>query len=68
MIGNATQKGSMVYVYDEKGRLLFTKPAGLSSRPNDGLHGYTSNTLSIRIGPNIHIYNDKGILIRSISA
>lgn len=57
-IGNAVEKGSFVYVYDEKGHQLFTKPRG--SQPNDGLKGYTSNTVNIRRGSFIYTYDAKG--------
>jgi len=33
-IGNAVERGSLVSVYDEKGRILFTVPRG--NRPGDG--------------------------------
>jgi 23S rRNA pseudoU1915 N3-methylase RlmH len=53
-IANAVQKGSTVYIYDEKGRQLGTVSAG------DGLHGFTSGSVSIRRGSTIHIYDEKG--------
>lgn len=60
-IGNAIQKGSIVYVYDEKGRQIFTKPAGSGS--SDGITGYTSGTVNIRRGSLIYTYNEKGIQV-----
>ncbi|MBX3741271.1 MAG: hypothetical protein KF712_09795 [Akkermansiaceae bacterium] len=65
-IANALKKGSSIFVYDEKGRQLFTLPAG--SGPNDGLTGYTSATVSIRRGSSIFTYNDKGRQTSVISA
>lgn len=65
-IGNAVQKGSFVYVYDEKGRQLCTISAG--GGPNDGLTGYTSTTVNIRRGGFIFTYNEKGRQISSTSA
>lgn len=47
-IGNAVQRGSFVYIYDEKGRQLRSLASG--SGPNDGLVGYTGGTVSIRRG------------------
>ena len=58
VIGNAVQRGSVVYVYDEKGRQLFSKPAGTGK--DDGLKGYTGSTVNIRRGSVIYTYNEKG--------
>ncbi|MDN7845789.1 hypothetical protein QZM05_22615 [Burkholderia multivorans] len=57
-IGNAVQRGSYVYVYDEKGKQLYAKPAG--SGANDGLKGYTSGTVNIRRGSYIYTFDEKG--------
>ena len=57
-IGNAVEKGSSIYVYDEKGHQLFTKPKG--SQAGDGLKGYTSHTVKIKRGSTIYTYNEKG--------
>jgi hypothetical protein len=57
-IGNAVQRGSTVYVYDEKGRQIFTQLAG--SGPKDGLQGYTGGTVNIRRGSTIYTYDEKG--------
>ena len=57
-IGSASERGSLVYVYDEKGRPLFTQSAG--SGPRDGLRGYTSSTVSIQRGHLVHTYDDRG--------
>ncbi len=51
-IGSAVQKGSTVYVYDERGRTLFTKSGG--TKPTDGLQGFTGLTVSIRIGSTMY--------------
>jgi len=53
-IANAVQRGTTVYIYDEKGRQIGTVPAG------DGLHGFTSGSVSIRRGSTIYIYDEKG--------
>lgn len=47
-IGNAVQRGSWVYVYNEKNQQIFIQPAG--NGPNDGLKGYTSSTVNIQRG------------------
>lgn len=65
-IGNAVQKGRSVYVYDEKGRILFTKSAG--SGKDDGLTGYTNSTVNIRIGNTIYTYNEKSGIVSTTSA
>lgn len=65
-IGNAVQRGSMVYVYDEKGRQLFAKSAG--SGKDDGLKGYTSSTVNIRHGNLIYTYDEKGHQTAATSA
>jgi hypothetical protein len=57
-IGNTVQRGSWVYVYNEKNQQIFTKPAG--SGPNDGLKGYTGGSVNIRRGSWIYTYNEKG--------
>lgn len=43
-IGNAVQRGSFVYVYDEKNRQISTIPAG--NGKDDGLKGYTGSTVT----------------------
>lgn len=62
-IGNAVQRGSWVYVYDEKGRQTRSLSAG--SGPSDGLTGYTSSTVSVRRGSWIYTYDEHG---RQVSA
>jgi hypothetical protein len=65
-IGNAVQRGSFVYVYDEKGRQLRALSAG--SMPGDGLKGYTSSTVNIRRGSFIYTYDEKGRQIATTAA
>jgi hypothetical protein len=65
-IGNAIQKGSWVYIYDEKGRQLATVSAGSGSQ--DGLTGYTSSTVNVRKGSWIYTYDEKGRQISTTSA
>jgi hypothetical protein len=60
-IGNVIQRGFAFYVYDEKGRLLFSRP--VASGPNNGIQGYTCETVNVRIGNMIYSYNEKGYQI-----
>ena len=57
-IGNAVQRGTLVYVYDEKGRQLFSVGAGTG--PKDGLTGYASSTVNVRHGSIIYTYDVHG--------
>ncbi|MCZ7657707.1 MAG: hypothetical protein M5U07_07535 [Xanthobacteraceae bacterium] len=65
-IGNVVQRGSTVYVYDEKNRQLFSKSAGRG--PKDGLMGYTASRVNIRQGNTVYSYDEKGRQIGSMSA
>ena len=65
-IGNVVQRGSFVYVYDEKGHQTASIPAG--SAPGDGLKGYTSSTVNIRRSAFIYTYDEKGRQISSTPA
>ena len=57
-IGNALQRGTYVYVKDERGRDLCQLQAG--SGPKDGLVGYTGSTVSIRRGSYVYTYDERG--------
>jgi hypothetical protein len=65
-IGSAIERGDYVYVYDERGRQLFTKPVG--SGPKDGLHGYNGGSVSIRQGDYVQTYDAKGYQLASTPA
>ena len=65
-IGNAVQRGSFVYIYDDKGRQTGSAPAG--SGKNDGLKGYTSSSVNIQRGPFIYMHDEKGRQIGSTPA
>lgn len=65
-IGNVVQKGSTVYVYNEKGHILSTMSAGTGK--DDGLKGYTSTTVNIRRGSTIYTYSEKGHILSTTSA
>jgi hypothetical protein len=65
-IANAVQRGSTVYVYNEKNQQIFAQSAG--SGPNDGLKGYTGSSVSIQRGSTIYTYNEKGQQTGGVSA
>lgn len=52
-IGMAQQQGNMVYVYDENNHYLWSRTGEL--------HGYTSNTVTIKQGNMLYMYNEKNI-------
>lgn len=60
-IMTAVQRGSNVYVYNEKKQQIFYRFAGIG--PGDGLKGYTSSTVSIQRGHYIYTYNQDGCQI-----
>jgi hypothetical protein len=64
-IGNAMEKRSFVYVYDERGRQTASILVG--SQPGDGLKGYTSTTVNVQKGSYIYTYNEHGSKIASRS-
>ncbi len=53
MIGFAIQKGSSIYVYDERG----DQKCGQSG---DALLGFTGSSVAIRKGSFAHTYNERG--------
>ena len=55
MIQTAIQKGSQVYVYNEKNCTLFIKEGILM--------GYTSQSVSIKKGNSVYTYNDRGTTV-----
>lgn len=57
-IGNAQEKGSQIFVYDEHGHMLFTKFKG--QKPGDGLKGYTSSTVNIQNGSQLITFDERG--------
>jgi hypothetical protein len=65
-IGNAVERDHFVYVYDEKGHQLGTLFAG--NGPEDGLKGYTSTTVNVRIGALIYTYSAEGRQLSSTLA
>ncbi len=51
MIALAIQRGSYVYVYDEKNHQLFSHFGELA--------GYTGSTVSVRRGNYVYVYDEK---------
>lgn len=60
MIVTAVQKGSTVYIYGERNRLLFTQ--------SGELHGYTGSSVSVKKGNTVYTYNDRGSLVSTYNA
>ena len=65
-IGNAVERDQFVYVYDVKGYHLSALFAG--NGPDDGLKGYTSTTVNVRLGAVIYTYNAEGRQLSSTLA
>ncbi|MDX2186684.1 MAG: hypothetical protein SFV32_07120 [Opitutaceae bacterium] len=63
-IENAIERGTNVYVYNEKGHV--TAIIALGRGPKDGLVGYTPSSVSLRRGSNIYVHNERGSTIRII--
>ena len=53
MIGTAIKMKNTVYIYNENGNLLCTKPG-------DEVVGYTCRTFSIKKGRLIHVFDAEG--------
>ena len=51
-ISTAIQKGSSVYVYNEKNSQIFSKTCEL--------YGFTGTTVSVKRGSVVYVYNEKG--------
>jgi hypothetical protein len=66
MIGSALERGSLIVVFDEHGRTLFSKARG--NGPNDGLLGFTSSTVTARYGSIIYTYDERGMTIYAKAA
>ena len=62
-IGNAIERNSYVYIYDEKGRQVASIPCG--TQEGNGLKGYTSTTVNVQRGRYIYTYNERGLRIAS---
>jgi hypothetical protein len=66
MIGSAIERGSQVFVYDERGQMLFSKARG--SGPKDGLLGFTGSTVTVRSGSIIYTYGKDGMVLYAKAA
>lgn len=62
-IGSVQEKGSQIIAYDERNRQLFAIFKG--HRPDDGLKGYTSTTVSVQDGSQLVTYDERGHKISS---
>ena len=65
-IGNAVQRGTVVYIYNEDNKLNGSVPAG--NDPNDGLKGYTPSRVNVQRGSLVYSYNENGQLEDSVPA
>lgn len=61
-IASVVQRGSSVVIINEDGKQTASLYVG------DGVQGYTSNTVSIRMGSMIYIYDEKGNQKGSVGA
>lgn len=58
-IGHATQRGTLIYIYDLDGRQI-TSISVPGRFPTDGLQGYNANSIHVRKGSLIYAYNEHG--------
>lgn len=65
-IGNAVQRGSLVYIYNEKNQQVATVSAGTGK--DDGLKGYTSSRVNVRRGSLIYSYDEHGRQVGTTAA
>ena len=66
IIASAVERGSYIYVYNDKGSQIAAISGG--SGPKDGLTGYTGSTVSVRRGSYVYVYNANGSQISAIPA
>lgn len=59
MISVAVQKGSWVYVYNERNQHIFSKEGDL--------YGFTGATVSVKRGSWVYTYNERGSQISAKS-
>lgn len=64
-IGNAVERGTFVYIYNEQGHQVGCVPTG--NQPGDGLKGYTSGTVNVQRGSYIYSYNERGAQVNCVS-
>jgi hypothetical protein len=65
-ISNAVQRGTIVYIYDERGRQCAAVNAG--SRIGDGLKGYTNTSVNVQRGSLIYTIDEKGRQLGAVRA
>jgi hypothetical protein len=65
-IGSAIERGSLIQVFNEHGRTLFSKARG--SGPKDGLLGFTTSTVTARYGSIVYTCDEHGMTIYSKAA
>jgi hypothetical protein len=65
-IGSAVERGSLFYVFGERGMTLFSKARG--SGPNAGLLGFTGSTVTARYGSVIYTYDEKRLTLYAKAA
>jgi len=65
-IGNAVQRGMLVYIFNEKD--MPTGSVQVGGGPNDGLKGYTSSRVNVQLGSMIYSYNERGERTGSVPA
>ena len=65
-ISQGSECGFQVYVYGQGQRQLCAIFAG--NGPDDGLHSFTSSSVSVRRGRNIYTYDAQGRQISSVYA
>ncbi len=59
MISTALQKGSSVYVYNERNGVAFTTTGTLM--------GFTGSTVSVKKGNSLYVYNERGGVVSTHS-
>ena len=56
--GSVVQRGRTIYVYDERGPVLFTRDAGTG--PEDGVKSYSGDTVTTRRGHTLYVLDERG--------
>lgn len=64
-ISNAVQSSGFVHIYNESGHITAT--IGVGSEPDDGLKGYTSSSVNIKMGSFVHSYDEQGHVINTVA-
>ena len=64
-VGNAVQRGTLVYIYDENFRQT-TSVSSAGRFPSDGLVGYTAAAVHVRRGSLIYAYDEQGRILSKV--